>query len=251
MLVPRKQDVIHKSWLLRLLTAICENPYLAESLGFKGGTCAAMRGLINRFSIDLDFDLLVSEKEIPKARKHLEKIFTELGLEIKDQSSKVPQYFLRYPVGDKVYRNTIKLDVFFPAPPMNDYEMVHLPEIDRIVKCQTLDTMVAHKLITLIARHERTSKIAARDIFDVYQFLLNGYPYKKEIIESVRKVNPAKFFHDLIELVDKKVNTTIINQDLNSLLPSKEFHGIRKILKQQTLILLRDELERINKTFPN
>lgn len=248
MLIPRKQDVIHKSWLLRLLTAICEDQFLADSLGFKGGTCAAMRGLINRFSIDLDFDLLVSEKEIPKARKHLEKIFTELGLEIKDQSSKVPQYFLRYPVGDQVHRNTIQLDILFPALPVNDYEMVHLPEIDRIVKCQTLDTMVAHKLITLIARHERTSKIAARDVFDVYQFLLNGYPYKKEIIEFVRKTDLAKFFRDLIELVDKKVNLTMINQDLNFLLPNKEFQDIRKILKQQTLMLLKDELERIGKT---
>ena len=66
MLIPRREDAIHKAWLLRLLTAICEQPTLSQNLGFKGGTCAAMRGFLNRFSIDLDFDLLADgKKKIP------------------------------------------------------------------------------------------------------------------------------------------------------------------------------------------
>lgn len=248
MLTPRKEDVIHKSWLLMLLTSICEDKFLAKSLGFKGGTCAAMRGLLNRFSVDIDFDLLTSRKEIPKVRKHLEKIFLKLGLEIKDQSRKVPQYFLRYPVKGKIYRNTMKLDTLFPPAPVNDYEMVRLPEIDRIVLCQTVETIVANKFIALISRYERTSRIAGRDLFDVYWFLVNGYPYKKEIIEYVRKVSLKEFFKSLMELVGEKINMTIINQDLNLLMPKKECQSIRKNLKQQSLILLKDEIERLKKS---
>ncbi len=243
MLLPHKKDVIHKVWLLRLLTAIVGNAYLSSRLGFKGGTCAAMRGLLNRFSVDLDFDLLIERDEMENVRNALEKCFEDLGLIIKDKSSKVPQYFLGYEIPDSKGRNTIKVDVLFPVPKKNKYEMVRLPEIDRTVKCQTIETIVSNKLITLIARYERTGKIAGRDIFDIHHFLFNGYPYSEEIIFEQRKESLSNFFKQLIDFVDKKVTNTIIDQDLNHLLPNPEFQSIRKILKQETLMLLRSELK--------
>lgn len=242
MLLPRKQDVIHKAWLLRLLTAICENSLLSKKLGFKGGTCAAMRGFLNRFSVDLDFDLLAEEKEIPDIRSALEGIFIDLGLEIKDQSEKVPQYFLKYSTQNPRERNTIKIDISFPTPKSNDYEKVRLLEIDRVMQCQTLETLVANKLITLIARHERTGKVAGRDVFDIHHFLWNGYPYKKEVILEQRKESLSGFFQKLIDFVEKYVTNTLIDQDLNPLLPKSEFQKIRKVLKQETINLLRAEL---------
>ncbi|EKE19064.1 MAG: hypothetical protein ACD_9C00153G0001 [uncultured bacterium] len=121
--------------------------------------------------------------------------------------------------------------------------MVRLPEIDRTVKCQTIETIVSNKLITLIARYERTGKIAGRDIFDIHHFLFNGYPYSEEIIFEQRKESLSNFFKQLIDFVDKKVTNTIIDQDLNHLLPNPEFQSIRKILKQETLMLLRSELK--------
>ncbi|MFA5855012.1 MAG: nucleotidyl transferase AbiEii/AbiGii toxin family protein [Candidatus Gracilibacteria bacterium] len=249
MLLPHRQDTVHKAWLLRLLTAISEDTLLSEKFGFKGGTCAAMRGLSNRFSVDLDFDLLAEEKEMPNIRKALEKIFAMLGLEIKDQSAKVPQYFLKYQTGDlsksNTGRNTIKLDVSFPAPSTNDYEMIPLPEIDRVVKCQTLETLVANKLVALIARYERTGKLAGRDVFDVHQFLLNGYAYKAEVILQQRAESLQDFFQKLIDFVEKTVTNTLVDQDLNLLLPEDDFQKIRKILKQETLNLLKEELKRV------
>lgn len=244
MLLPRKQDTVHKIWLLRLLMAICGNSLLSKKLGFKGGTCAAMRGFLNRFSVDLDFDLLAEKNEIPDIRKELERIFSDLGLEIKDQSSKVPQYFLKYPSNELSERNTIKIDVSFPTPKKNDYETVRLIEIDRVCKCQTLETLVANKLVTLLARYERTGKIAGRDLFDIHHFLYNGYSYKKEIILEQRKESLTVFLKKLIKFVEKYVTNTLIDQDLNHLLPQSEFQKIRKVLKQETINLLRSELER-------
>ena len=248
MLLPNKKDVIHKVWLLRLLTAIAEDSYLSSRLGFKGGTCAAMRGFLNRFSVDLDFDLLIKEDEIESVRSSFEKCFKDLGLKIKDKSTKVPQYFLGYDAPRSRGRNTIKVDALFPAPKKNKYEMVNLPEIDRTIKCQTIETIVSNKLVALIARYERTGKIAGRDIFDVHHFLSNSYPYSEEIIFEQRKEFLPKFFKRLISFVDKKVTNTIIDQDLNHLLPDTEFQFIRKILKQETLMLLKDELGKLSKT---
>lgn len=245
MLLPHKKDIIHKVWLLRLLTAIAGNTYLSSRLGFKGGTCAAMRGFLNRFSVDLDFDLLIEKDEIENVSNTLEKCFKDLDLTIKDKSSKVPQYFLKYDTPNADGRNTIKVDALFPVPKKNKYEMVRLPEIDRTVKCQTIETIVSNKLITLIARYERTGKIAGRDIFDIHHFLSHGYPYSEEIIFEQRKESLQNFFKQLINFVDKKVTNTIIDQDLNHLLPNSEFQSVRKTLKQETMMLLRNEIEKI------
>lgn len=245
MLIPRKEDSIHKAWLLRLLTAICEHPKLSQSLGFKGGTCAAMRGFLERFSIDLDFDFLQQKKEIPLIKGVLKSVFNDLGLSIQDESALVPQYFLKYPTKNLQSRNTIKIDVSFPPPKANKYEMVRLSEIDRVVKCQTLETMVANKLVALIERYERTGKIAGRDLFDLHHFFLHGYPYDKEIIFELRKTSLSNFFNELINFIDKNVTNTLVDEDLNCLLPNPEFQKIRKILKSETLTLLRDELKRI------
>lgn len=245
MLLPRKQDAIHKGWLLRLLTAIYEDHFLAESLGFKGGTCAAMRGFLNRFSVDLDFDILTSSKEIPDIHRVLEKKFSKLGLVIDDQSRTIPQYFLKYPTHSHNQRNTLKLDATFPVPNANQYEKIRLTDIDRIVQCQTLETMVANKLVALMERFEKTGKIAARDVYDVHQFFLRGYSYRPEVILERENGSLTDFFEKLIRFVEQHVTAMLIDQDLNTLLPPSEFQAIRKTLKQETLMLLRDELERV------
>ena len=56
--IPNKKDALHKAWLYRLLEAIADNQKLVKVMYFKGGTCASMLGWLQRFSVDLDFDLL-------------------------------------------------------------------------------------------------------------------------------------------------------------------------------------------------
>lgn len=245
MLLPRKQDATHKGWLLRLLTAICEDPFLSESLALKGGTCAAMRGFLDRFSVDLDFDILIAKKEFPKIQRALETIFKRLGLTIYDQSKNIPHYLLKYPTHDSHQRNTLKLDTAFPVPKANLYEKVRLTEIDRIVQCQTLETMVANKLVALMARFEQTGKMAARDVYDVHQFFLRGYSYNSDVILERENASLADFFEKLIRFIEEHVTATLIDQDLNYLLPNREFQAIRKVLKQETILMLRDERQRV------
>ena len=128
------QDTIHKAWLYRVLIAIVDNANL-QNLYFKGGTCAAMIGVLDRFSVDLDFDYVGDQKGLVKARLELEKIFEKLGLEIKDASVKVPQFFLKYPTKDISGRNTLKIDINFPPPKANIYEPIRLVDIGRVVIC--------------------------------------------------------------------------------------------------------------------
>jgi predicted nucleotidyltransferase component of viral defense system len=58
MLDLRPEDILHKSYLNRLLMETIDRPVLAHNLAFKGGSCASMLGFLDRFSVDLDFDIL-------------------------------------------------------------------------------------------------------------------------------------------------------------------------------------------------
>lgn len=243
MIISKRQDAIHKAWLYRLLSEILDSSSLCQNLYFKGGTCAAMLGRLDRFSVDLDFDLKdTSLKE--SLRPELHKIIKGLGLQIKDESKNALQFFLKYDAPENV-RNTLKLDVNDLAPKANEYGAERLSEIDRTALCQTVETMFANKLVASIERFEDTGGVAGRDIYDIHYFFMRGFKYKPEVIEERRKTSAKEFLESEIEFVNKEVNETVINQDLNLLLPPDKFAKIRKTLKQEVLIFLNDELKRL------
>ncbi len=243
MILPNKKDAIHKVWLYRILTGIYDNAFLASVLYFKGGTAAAMRGLLDRFSVDLDFDFVGKVEQIEQTRTELGKIFLDLGLEIADASKKVPQYFLKYP-NTPQERSTLKVDVTTTKIISNTYEPVQLAEINRIVYCQSIETMFANKLVATIERFEKGGSIAGRDIYDIHHFFLQGFSYSSPVIEERRGTTVHKFFEVLTAFVDKHITETVINQDINMLLTPDHFQKLRKILKNETMQFLKDEVER-------
>ena len=241
--IPKPQDAVHKAWLYRLLTEILDNSELSQNLCFKGGTCASMLGFLDRFSVDLDFDLKdTAKKDI--LRKEIHKIISGLGLQIKDESKNALQFFLKYDAPEQK-RNTLKLDINDQAPRSNDYTPAKLSEIDRTALCQTIETMFANKLVAALERFERTGGVAGRDIYDIHYFFMHGYKYKPEIIEERRGTTVKEFLTTLIDFINKEVNETVINQDLNLLLSSTKFAQIRKTLKHEVLVFLNDELKRV------
>lgn len=245
MVLPDRKDVVHKAWLYRLLTAICDDPMLISVLFFKGGTCASMRGLLDRFSIDLDFDYTGETGALLTTHTRLEKIFSGLGLTIKNQSSLVPQYILKYTNSRSNERNTLKIDVVMPPPLANKYEKIRIDEIDRILTCQTTGTMFANKLVALVDRYEKSGGIAGRDLYDINHFFLNGYNIEYDVIKERRNVEFVKqYLEELIEFINIHITQTVIDQDLNVLLPPAVFKRIRKSLKAETILLLRDEIDR-------
>lgn len=244
----RPQDAYHKSQLVRLLVEIIDNHVLGQSLYFKGGTCAAMRGFLDRFSVDLDFDLKRGV-EAKKLAGEFEKVFFKLGLEIKDQSKKTFDYSLRYKAGLN-QRNTIKLEAVDFGPKANVYEPVYLPEIGRIMVCQTLETMFANKLVAPLDRFKRNGSLAGRDIYDIHYFYINGLTasgngYLAAIIKERTGLDQPQFLQKLIQFVQKHITQTVIDEDLNSLLTRAQFDSIRKILKIETLSLLENDYRRM------
>ena len=132
-------------------------------------------------------------------------------------------------------------------PPLgfNQYEPVRLKEIDRIIFCQTIETMFANKLVALIDRWERNSSIAGRDLYDIHYFFIQGFKYDQDILTERTGKTPALYLKDLVDFINKKVSQTIIDQDLNTLLIKQRFNLIRKTLKNEVLMFLQDEIKRI------
>lgn len=244
MILPRKEDAKHKYQLYRLLSAILENNYLSNTLFFKGGTYAALRGVLSRFSIDLDFDL-IDKGEQSHVRQELEKIFDKLDLSIKDQSREHLQFFLRYEAKEGE-RNTLKLEITDIVSPENKYEVVSLSELQLSCHGQTLSTMVANKMYAATARYNKTGHIAGRDFYDLLVFLREGLNVRREVVEERSGEQYGDYIEKLITFVKKELSDDELYQDLNALLPATEMRKVVKYLKRDLLILLNDEFERSN-----
>lgn len=240
MIIVRPQDVLHKFQLLKLLVEILDNPILSSSLYFKGGTCASMLGMLDRFSVDLDFDTKLGADEI-LLRSEFHQIFKKLDLLIKDESKAALEFFVKYPAPDN-QRSIIKVDALNLHVKANKYAPQFLPEIDRTAACQTKETIFANKLVALKDRYDRNGSIAGRDVFDIHHFFLKGFSYNRNVIEERTKKTVLEFFKDLEIFIETKITSTIIDQDLNTLLPNTIFQKIRKTLKQETLMFLKQEI---------
>ncbi len=240
MILIKQEDILHKFQLLRLLTEVVDNPILSQNIYFKGGTCAEMQGALDRFSVDLDFDLKKGSNPL-KLRKEFEIIFKKLDLTIENNNEKTLFYVLKYKALPNS-RNTIKLSVYEDIVSANDYEPIFLPEIDRLVNCQTIETMFANKLVAPIDRFQKYKKIAGRDMYDIHYFFSQGYKFKKEIIEERMKTDVQSYIKILIDFIEKEITETILTQDISTLLPNDKFQKIRKTLKPEVLMFLRSVL---------
>jgi predicted nucleotidyltransferase component of viral defense system len=239
----RPEDVLHKSHLNRLLIEIIDQPVLAQNLAFKGGSCASMLGYLDRFSVDLDFDVAPTA-DLNQLRVEFREIFTKLELTVLMEFDKVLFYQIRYRA-EPGKRNSIKVSANNIAIASNQYKVQYFPEIDRMMNSQTIETMFANKLVAITDRYNVHKTIAGRDIYDIHYFLVNGYAYHGQVIQERTGMYSEEYFGKLIDFIKKHVTQTIINEDLNTLLPNKKFQQIRKILIPETLSLLAREQGRI------
>jgi len=240
MLDLRPEDILHKSYLHRLLIEIVDQPDLAHHLALKGGTCAAMLGFLDRFSVDLDFDVLEGADEA-MLRKVFHSVFERQGFTLTLEFEKALFFQLRYPSAPRK-RSTLKVSASNLFVKANRYKVQYFPEIDRLVNSQTIETMFANKLVAITDRYAQHKTIAGRDIYDIHHFFIQGYRYEGAVIQERTGMQPDDYFKELTAFVKKQVTQTIIDQDLNSLLPYRQFQQIRKILIPETIAMLEKQI---------
>lgn len=237
----KHQNIVHRSKMQKLLIEIADNSFLSKRIYFKGGTCAAMLGYLDRFSVDLDFDpyKVLDQSDILDIRKELLPIFEKLDFKIDKNNHESLFFTLKYKAKINE-RNTLMISVFDEVVKENDYKLVKITEIDRFITCQTIESMFANKLVSVTDRYTKHKRIAGRDIYDVNYFFQEGYEFKEEIIKERTGLETREYFKKLIAFIEREVSDELINRDLNILLPIPKFNKIRKTLKQDTLLYLRN-----------
>lgn len=186
----------HKFFLVQILKDVYSDIELANCLGFKGGTALMLIYELPRFSVDLDFNLIIKDKEEVVYEK-VRRILLKYGT-IYDEARKFygPVIVLDYGIGEHKLKTEISNRIF-----ENRYEIKNFLGIN--MKVMVLPDMFAHKLCALLDRNS----IAGRDIFDCWFFMKNQSPLNKEIVESRMNVLLAEYIQrciDRLELVDDK-----------------------------------------------
>ncbi len=239
MITPKKEDAFHKTIMIRVLSSFFNNKEIKKRVAFKGGSCASMAGFLDRFSVDLDFDLL-EKKRKEKIRKEIKNTIYSLDLKIKTQSAKELFFIVKY---KSIYpRNSLKISIIGDVPKSNDYQPIFIPELNRFITCQTIETMFANKLVAITDRYKKYHQLAGRDIYDIHYFFSQGFNFKKEIIEERTKIEATTYIKNLIKFIKKNLNQKVIDEDLNFLLLPEKFRAIRKTLILETISFLKSSL---------
>jgi len=217
----------HKKILLDILFAIYSDRELAPALGFKGGTAALLFYGLDRFSVDLDFDLLSREKSAP-VFSSLEKIAARYG-RIKEKYKKRNTLLLIVSYGD--IGQNIKLEVS-----LRDFGSKYIIQnylgIPMLVMAR--EDMFAHKLA---AMSERIGT-ANRDIYDVHFFLKNNWPLNEKMLLKRAGKDLKAFLENTAQQVEKIKENQILN-GIGELLDNKTKAWVKKNLIKETAGKLR------------
>ncbi len=223
--------VEHKNILLRILKDIYSDTDISPFLGFKGGTAAYLFYGLDRFSVDLDFDLLdESKKEIVFLR--VKDIAKNYG-KIKDAREK--RYNLFFLVSHKEKSQNIKIEINLRKFGSR-YELKSYLGISMLVMVR--EDMFAHKLVAMYERIGKTN----RDIYDVHFFLKNNWPVNKKIIKDRTGMEFGEFLKKSIAKLEQISNKNILS-GMGELLDEKQKDDVKKNLKTDIIFLLKLSLE--------
>jgi predicted nucleotidyltransferase component of viral defense system len=224
----------HKSILIKILKDIYSDSTIGPILGFKGGTAAYLFYNLDRFSVDLDFDLLdLSKVEIVfEELKDILKKYGQIKTADKKRFSLI--YILAYDEKDLGAQN-VKVEVnrrnFGSRYIIKSY--LGIP-----MKVMIPEDMAANKLVTF---YERIGK-ANRDIYDTYFFFANNWPINQELVEK-RTNKPFKdFLETCCELLGKMENKGILS-GMGEVLTEKQKVWVKNKLKDELLFQLKLYLE--------
>ena len=207
----------HKFYMAQILSLIFKDKHLCNVLAFKGGTSLMFFHNLNRFSTDLDFNLLDPDK-LDLAYDKVRAILTRFGT-IDAEAKKLygPVLVLNYGKGERM----LKVEISVRQYP-NHYEMRSLAGTD--IRVMVMSDMFAHKLCAMGER------LSPRDIYDVWFFLQNHTEINEEIVrirtaksvseytawcaEHVKEASPKLLMQGLGEVLNDAKSKTFVKNKL-------------------------------------
>jgi predicted nucleotidyltransferase component of viral defense system len=232
----------HKIHLIKLLREIYEDPFLATNLAFKGGTAGYLFYNLNRFSTDLDFDILFDSKQkkedVKTVEEKISKILAKLGFGINDKQDKF--YTLYWEISYEKNLPNIKIEI------SKRYDEKNLPKTQKRIlygtqiQVATIDYLIAQKLIATLYR----KSLANRDLYDIHFYLSSKYATEinYEYIEQYTELNRKVFFEKLLKLIQKKSNYKILD-GLGEVIPEDKKAFVKKKLLKELEELIKMQID--------
>ena len=217
----------HRTILIQILKDIYTDTSLSSTLGFKGGTALYLFYNLNRFSVDLDFDLLDESKEDFVYEK-IGQIIERFGV-VKEKYKK--RYTLFYILSYENKAQNVKVEISRRSFGSR-YEIKNYFGISMQVMVK--EDMFAHKLVALLER----KRTANRDIFDVWFMLKNRQEINEKIVEKRTGLKLKKYVEKCIDLISKLSEKNIL-QGIGELIDEKSKAWVKKNLKNEVLFLLK------------
>jgi predicted nucleotidyltransferase component of viral defense system len=221
----------HKTILFQILKDVYSDTTISPFLGFKGGSAALMFHGLDRFSVDLDFDLLDEAQEAFVFERVIE-IVKKYG-NLKETHKKRFNLFILLSYEDKA-RN-VKVEInrrqFGSRYEIKTYLGVSM-------QVMILEDMFAHKLMAMYERLGKTS----RDIYDVWFFLKSRAPINKGIVENRAQMPFDQLVGKCIGKLEKMDNRHIVD-GVGELLTTSQKDWAKAKLRGETIALLKLRLE--------
>ncbi len=215
----------HEQILKNILRDIYTNQYLQAALAFKGGSCLYMFYGLDRFSVDLDFNLRTENFNPDNVTKILKDY-----IRIDDQENERFTWFWlgSYEAG----KQRIKLEISkrdYPDKYINkDFYGITIPIMEP-------SCMFAHKLCAITDR----KVLKNRDIYDAHFMFKKGFDINEEIIMLRTGKTQKEYFTYLIKYISDNVNSNNIIEGLGELLNNNQKDKVRATLLKDILFDLR------------
>jgi predicted nucleotidyltransferase component of viral defense system len=217
----------HKTVLLSILKNIYTDNSIGPILGFKGGTAAFLFYGLERFSVDLDFDLLDPE-EGQHVFERLERILSAHGtIKIKRQKHFTIFFEVSYAEGERNIKVEVNNRAFGSRYQVANYFGISM-------KVMLKEDMFGHKIVAMYERLGKTN----RDIYDVWYFLNKHWTINKVIVEKRTGMTFKEFLAACIGKIEKLADRTILS-GMGELLDAKQKAWAKAKLKTEILFYLK------------
>ncbi|MBU1200129.1 nucleotidyl transferase AbiEii/AbiGii toxin family protein [Patescibacteria group bacterium] len=216
----------HKQVLSKILIDLVRQKSLVSKLGFKGGTSLFFFYGLDRFSTDLDFDLITDIKDLDIS---LIDGAVNKSLDILDKRKK--RYTLFWLGSYEKGLQKVKVEINLRKFP-NEYEVKDFRGYSVLV--MKPEFMFAHKLCAVLDR----KNLQNRDLYDIWFMFEKNFSINKDIIKLRLGKGLKEYLGDLLKLVDSLSKDYDILSGLGEVLSKSK----KDWVKSKLLIELRAQL---------
>ena len=216
---------------MRLVLKSVFSDKIGQFLAFKGGTLAYFCFELDRFSTDIDLDLIDSEQE-QVVINAMREILLRLG-DVKNETLGRNLHRRIYRYDEKNWN--IKVELNKRELTGNDYKIQTIENTS--IRCMTRETSVAHKLLALSERFYN------RDLYDVHFFFKNKFPFKEDIIQDRSGKSSRELIRKLVSELPKHFTENSVLAGLGDVLTDKQKARVKPHLLRETIGLLKQYIK--------